>query len=72
MIISTLVFVCPDQGLLKRLKWLQLWRSHISSKITTKIWLELWRLEWLIMEVKMARIMEISCFLQNPNQECYN
>ena len=36
MIISTLVFVCPDQGLLKRLKWLELWRSHISSKIPTK------------------------------------
>ena len=36
MIISTLVFVCPDQGLLKRLKCLELWRSHISSKIPTK------------------------------------
>ena len=33
---STLVFVCPDQGLLKRLKCLELWRSHISSKIPTK------------------------------------
>ena len=36
MTISTLVFVCPDQGLLKRLKWLELWRSHVSSKILTK------------------------------------
>ena len=36
MSISTLVFVCPDQGLLKRLKWLELWRSHVSSKIPTK------------------------------------
>ena len=60
MTISTLVFVCPDQGLLKRLKWLELRRSHVSSKIPTKMWLELWRLEWLIMEVKMARIMDSS------------
>ena len=36
MTISALVFVCPDQGLLKRLKWLELWRSHVSSKILTK------------------------------------
>ena len=36
MSFSTLVFVCPDQGLLKRLKWLELWRSHVSSKIPTK------------------------------------
>ena len=33
---TTLVFVCPDQSLLKRLKRLKLWRSHISSKIPTK------------------------------------
>jgi len=32
MTISTLVFVCPDQVLLKRLKWLELWRSHVSSE----------------------------------------
>ena len=35
MTISTLVFVCPDQGLLQRLKWLELWRSHVSCKIPT-------------------------------------
>ena len=36
MTISTLVFVCPDQGLLKILKSLELWRSQVSSKIPTK------------------------------------
>ena len=36
MTISTLVFVCPDQGCLKGLRWLELWRSHVSSKIPAK------------------------------------
>ena len=36
MTVSTLVFVCPDQGLLKRLKWIESWRSHVSSKIPIK------------------------------------
>ena len=36
MTIYTLIFVCLDHGLLKILKLLELWRSHVLSKITTK------------------------------------